>query len=53
MVDENLLIERMQLLKENITKKMGNNKYLNKKLTIKLFDKLIEEIKIMGEQKDG
>lgn len=30
MVDEKLLIERMELIKENITKKMGNHKYLNK-----------------------
>ena len=35
--------------KERLSEKMGNRKYLNKTLTIKLFDKLIEEIKIMGE----
>lgn len=49
MVDEKLIIERLELLKERLSEKMGNRKYLNKTLTIKLFDKLIEEIKIMGE----
>lgn len=53
MVDEKLLIERMELLKEKLSEKMGNHRYLNRELTIKLFDSLIKEIKIMGEQKDG
>lgn len=50
MVDEKLIIERLELLKERFSEKMGNRKYLNKELTIKLFDNLIEEIKIIGEQ---
>ena len=53
MVDEKLFIERMELLKEKFSEKMGNHRYLNRELTIKLFDNLIKEIKIMGEQKDG
>ena len=50
MVDEKLIIERLELLKERLFEKMGNRRYLNKELTIKLFNNLIEEIKIMGEQ---
>ena len=53
MIDENLIIERLESLKERFSEKMGNRRYLNRELTIKLFNKLIEEIKIMGEQKDG
>lgn len=53
MVDENLIIEQLESLKERFSEKMGNRKYLNRELTIKLFNKLIEEIEVMGEQKDG
>ena len=53
MIDENLIIERLESLKEMFSEKMGNRRYLNRESTIKLFNKLIEEIKIIGEQKDG
>lgn len=47
MIDEKLLIERIQLSKEKVEKKMASNQYLTKQLTLMLFDIIIEEIKNM------
>lgn len=50
MIDEKLLIKRLEVLKENFAKMLGSHKYLNRELTVRLFDKLIEEINTMSKQ---
>lgn len=50
MIDEKLLIKRLEILKENLAKMLGSHKYLDKELTIRLFDRLIEEINAMSRQ---
>lgn len=50
MIDERLLIKRLETLKENLAKMLDNHKCLDKKLTVRLFDRLIEEINTMSKQ---
>ena len=50
MIDEKALINRLETLKENLAKMLGTHKYLNKELTVRLFDRLIEEINIISKQ---